>query len=114
MNVQFSPRLADGAKCPYCGNRMYGAWKRRGRKKGKMHLPHDVTREHVIPHSQGGRIVIAACRRCNHDKANLTPTEWLAVLRERQDQRLERVAKVFQMLGIKGARVADNRMEKAS
>jgi hypothetical protein len=30
--------------------------------------PDSATREHVIPKSQGGKMVVAACAACNHEK----------------------------------------------
>lgn len=49
-------------KCAYCGN------------SGQM------TIDHVLPLSRGGRHCIAnlvpACKRCNHSKGSLTVVEW--------------------------------------
>jgi 5-methylcytosine-specific restriction endonuclease McrA len=41
---------------------------------GEEHVDHELTRDHVIPRSRGGRDswdnVVSACRRCNHRKGN--------------------------------------------
>lgn len=54
----------DDYECQYCGENLPG-------KK--------LTVEHVIPKSRGGPMawdnVVAACKRCNQDKADRTPKE---------------------------------------
>jgi hypothetical protein len=54
----------DDHRCLYCGGRFRRA---------------DLTRDHVLPVSRGGRDrwenVVAACRRCNWQKDNQTPEE---------------------------------------
>jgi 5-methylcytosine-specific restriction endonuclease McrA len=54
----------DDHRCLYCGNR---------------HSRSELTRDHVMPVSRGGRDrwenVVAACKRCNWQKDNLTPEE---------------------------------------
>jgi len=54
----------DGHMCLYCG---------------RSHTDHELTRDHVIPLSRGGRDnwanVVAACRRCNAHKGGRTPEE---------------------------------------
>lgn len=51
----------DGFRCVYCGSL------------------HDLTLDHVIPRSQGGRDtwenLVTACNRCNHRKGNRTPEQ---------------------------------------
>jgi 5-methylcytosine-specific restriction endonuclease McrA len=51
----------DGHQCVYCGTR------------------HDLTIDHVVPRSQGGRDswenLATACRTCNTEKGNRTPEE---------------------------------------
>ncbi len=46
---------------------------------GREYHDHDLTRDHVIPISRGGRDnwrnVVTACRRCNTRKASHTPEE---------------------------------------
>lgn len=44
--------------CPYCAEPMT-------LEKGK---PNSATREHIIPKSQGGKMLVAACANCNHEK----------------------------------------------
>jgi 5-methylcytosine-specific restriction endonuclease McrA len=54
----------DDHRCLYCGQQMLRA---------------ELTRDHVLPTSRGGRDrwenVVAACRRCNWAKDNRTPEE---------------------------------------
>jgi 5-methylcytosine-specific restriction endonuclease McrA len=57
--------IRDGYRCQYC-------W---------VHVPHGkgLELEHVVPRSQGGRSswsnLVAACSKCNKQKANRTPEE---------------------------------------
>jgi hypothetical protein len=52
----------DNYQCMYCGIK---------------HTQLDLTRDHIVPRSKGGRDiwenVVAACHRCNHFKADRTP-----------------------------------------
>lgn len=52
----------DNYTCQYCGKRS-----------------HDLTIDHVVPRSQGGKTawenVVAACKSCNHKKADRTPEQ---------------------------------------
>jgi 5-methylcytosine-specific restriction endonuclease McrA len=61
--------LRDGHRCRYCGHAA-------------------ETLDHVIPRSRGGRHVwenlVAACRRCNHTKADRTLDELGWTLRSGQ------------------------------
>ena len=54
----------DNYRCMYCGNQFVHA---------------ELTRDHVMPRSRGGKDtwenVVAACHRCNHFKADRTPEE---------------------------------------
>ena len=54
--------MRDNFTCQYCGERMAAK---------------DLTLDHVVPASKNGRKdwtnVVAACRQCNHRKANRTP-----------------------------------------
>ena len=56
--------LRDGHLCLYCG---------------KPFLPHMLTRDHVLPLSQGGQDcwsnVVSACKPCNHAKGARRPEE---------------------------------------
>ncbi len=55
----------DGHLCLYCGDSF---------------TPRNLTRDHVIPKSRGGKDVwpnvVTSCRSCNHRKGARTPTEW--------------------------------------
>lgn len=64
-------RLHHGKPCPYCGDKMD--------KHGDTHtsLP---SRDHVIPRSKGGKITIAVCGRCNNEKRDMMPDEYIATL----------------------------------
>ncbi|MGV7929140.1 MAG: HNH endonuclease [Spirochaetota bacterium] len=57
-------KIASGV-CHYCGNRVQ---------------PADLTMDHLIPLSRGGRSerfnIVAACKECNNRKKNLLPAEW--------------------------------------
>lgn len=62
--TRFNVFLRDRFTCQYCGERF---------------STHDLTFDHVIPRSRGGRTswlnVVAACGRCNLRKRNRTPRE---------------------------------------
>lgn len=70
-HVKFRPALSnrllfrrDNYQCLYCG----------------MSFSHnDLTRDHVVPRSQGGldrwENVVTACKRCNHNKGGRTPEQ---------------------------------------
>ena len=57
--TRFNVFLRDRFSCQYCG---------------KHHPTHDLTFDHVVPRSRGGRTVwgnvVTACRQCNFSKAN--------------------------------------------
>ena len=57
--------LIQKAKCYYCG----------------IHLqPIQVTMDHIVPVSRGGRSnkgnLVPCCKACNNEKKNLTTIEW--------------------------------------
>jgi hypothetical protein len=56
--------VRDGYRCQYCGEKFRGG---------------DLTLDHVIPRSQGGKNswenLVACCRKDNHRKADRTPEE---------------------------------------
>jgi 5-methylcytosine-specific restriction endonuclease McrA len=56
--------LRDGSRCQYCGDRFESS---------------ELTLDHVIPRSRGGRNewsnLVAACKKDNHRKADRTPEE---------------------------------------
>lgn len=62
--TRFNVFLRDHFSCQYCGQRF---------------AVHDLTFDHVVPRSRGGRTewlnVVAACGACNLRKANRTPLE---------------------------------------
>lgn len=62
--TRFNVFLRDRFTCQYCGDRF---------------PVHDLTFDHVVPRSKGGRTtwenVVAACSPCNLRKANRTPKE---------------------------------------
>lgn len=65
-------------------------WKRRC-SKGVCHYcgqpvkPQDLTMDHVVPISRGGKTtkgnVVPACKACNNAKKQLLPMEWEAYLK---------------------------------
>lgn len=61
-------RLASGI-CHYCGGRF---------------LPKELTLDHVVPVSRGGKSTrgncVPACKDCNNKKKHLLPMEWQAYL----------------------------------
>lgn len=67
FRVRYSKRnvfIRDGHTCQYCGKKLSAA---------------DLTLDHVIPSSRGGKSVwenvVAACEPCNHRKGDRTPDE---------------------------------------
>lgn len=66
--TRFNVYLRDGFACQYCGS------------------PEDLTFDHVVPVSRGGRTsfenVVAACATCNSRKGALTPREAGLALRQ--------------------------------
>lgn len=62
--TRFNVFLRDGFSCQYCGRRFPS---------------HDLTFDHVVPRSRGGRTtwtnVVTACARCNLTKGNRVPRE---------------------------------------
>lgn len=54
------------------------------RLKGGGFPSNHCTAEHLIPESAGGRDdrsnIVAACRRCNGSRGNLTVSEWIAFM----------------------------------
>ncbi|PID78012.1 MAG: HNH endonuclease [Deltaproteobacteria bacterium] len=66
---QWWKRKLSKGKCFYCG---------------KMILPHDLTMDHVVPLSRGGKSskgnLVTACKECNNKKKNLLPVEWIEYL----------------------------------
>lgn len=61
-------RLAKG-QCHYCGDQF---------------APADLTMDHIVPVSRGGRStksnLVPACKTCNTKKKQMLPMEWTAYL----------------------------------
>lgn len=68
--------LIRSASCYYCG---------------KSLPPDEVTMDHILPVSRGGRStrgnVAPACKDCNTRKQSLTPPEWYDWLQDHSDDR---------------------------
>jgi len=68
-------RIATGL-CHYCGGRVD---------------PKELTLDHLVPISRGGKSTrgncVAACKDCNNKKKNLLPVEWQAYLEHLGDKR---------------------------
>lgn len=79
--IHSSLDLAIGTQCPYCGTTMTATPRPRNWRWKTMHNvvggPHMATREHVYPRSRGGRLVIITCAKCNNEKGDMTPFEWI-------------------------------------
>lgn len=58
--------------------------------------PTQATADHLRPAWAGGRFKINACWRCNHEKAGLFLSDWLAILVKRKDPRALIVAKIVE------------------
>lgn len=84
---------APGHLCPYCWEPM----------PGKTHPHRAPTWDHVVPISRGGpdskANILVVCRRCNGDKGNRNPIEWLGVLRHARDHRAPKIARFVEIIG---------------
>ncbi len=58
-------RVKNGTPCPYCRRPM-------NRRDPKL----TPTREHEVPASKGGTVVIIACFQCNQIKGDMMPAVW--------------------------------------
>lgn len=69
-NTQWWKRRCSAGKCYYCG---------------KVTQARNLTMDHIIPISRGGRStkgnVVPACKSCNNKKKQLLPIEWEAYLK---------------------------------
>lgn len=84
--------VSNGKTCPYCAviMRVY----RSLQQKQRNDAPNFPTRDHVIPRSRmPGQGTIIVCRKCNGDKGDRTLPEWLVVLVEAGDPRVDHVKK---------------------
>ena len=72
-NTQWWKRRLAKGKCHYCGQRI---------------PPRQLTMDHVVPISRGGRStkanVVPACKPCNVKKRQMLPIEWDAYMEECQ------------------------------
>ncbi len=63
--TQWWKRKCAKGVCAYCGRRV---------------SPHDLTMDHIVPLSRGGKTtrnnVAPACKECNNRKKYLLPLEW--------------------------------------
>ncbi len=81
--------LRDRHTCQFCGRRF---------------APGDLTLDHVVPRSQGGKSswdnLVACCHRCNNRKGNRTPEEaGLKLLRKPRPHNLHPSRHLIRMLG---------------
>lgn len=83
---------APGHLCPYCWEII----------AGKTHPYRAPTWDHVVPVSRGGpdtkANILVVCRRCNGDKGNRNPIEWLGVLRYSKDHRASKLARFVEII----------------
>jgi 5-methylcytosine-specific restriction endonuclease McrA len=67
-------------------------WWKRQLAKGKCHycersvLPRELTMDHIVPLSRGGKTrkgnVVTCCKECNNAKKQLLPMEWEGYLKQ--------------------------------
>jgi 5-methylcytosine-specific restriction endonuclease McrA len=67
---QWWKRRCDKGRCHYCGRET---------------APRELTMDHIVPLSRGGKStkgnVVPACKECNNMKKQLLPMEWEAYLK---------------------------------
>ncbi|MAC35282.1 MAG: HNH endonuclease [Haliea sp.] len=77
--LALSGRVRPGFTLPLCNRTLFRRDDHRCLYCGRQFPRADLTRDHVLPTSRGGRDrwenVVAACRRCNWQKDNQTPEE---------------------------------------
>ena len=77
--VAVKGRVVQGFSPPLCNRTLFRRDDHRCLYCGQQYPRKDLTRDHVQPTSRGGRDrwenVVAACRRCNWQKDNMTPEE---------------------------------------
>lgn len=77
--LALSGRVMAGFTLPLCNRTLFRRDDHRCLYCGRQYSRADLTRDHVLPTSRGGRDrwenVVAACRRCNWQKDNRTPEE---------------------------------------
>jgi 5-methylcytosine-specific restriction endonuclease McrA len=68
-NSQWWKRKCDKGICYYCGHSI---------------PPKELTMDHIVPLSRGGKTtkgnVVSCCKECNNQKKQLLPVEWEAYL----------------------------------
>src|SRR5579872_3090655 len=47
-----------------------------------------LTRDHVVPRSQGGKTILLVCSQCNQSKKNLSLVNWIATLSQDSPQHI--------------------------
>ncbi|MFT4767890.1 MAG: 5-methylcytosine-specific restriction endonuclease McrA [Glaciecola sp.] len=77
--VALQGRIVQGFTPPLCNRTLFRRDDHRCLYCGRQHSRSELTRDHVMPVSRGGsdrwENVVAACKRCNWQKDNLTPEE---------------------------------------
>jgi len=77
--IALSGRIYEGFTPPLCSRTLFRRDDHRCLYCGEQFPRSELTRDHVMPVSRGGRDrwenVVAACRRCNWHKDNRTPEE---------------------------------------
>lgn len=77
--VALQGRIIQGFSPPLCNRTLFRRDDHRCIYCGSQFTRQDLTRDHVLPKSRGGKDrwenVVAACRRCNWHKDNRTPEE---------------------------------------
>lgn len=77
--LALSGRVRSGFTLPLCNRTLFRRDDHRCLYCGRQFPRAELTRDHVLPTSRGGRDrwenVVAACRRCNWQKDNRTPEE---------------------------------------
>jgi 5-methylcytosine-specific restriction endonuclease McrA len=77
--IALEGRVTGAVSLPLCNRTLFRRDDNRCLYCGRRFARNDLTRDHVLPTSRGGRDrwenVVAACRRCNWAKDNRTPEE---------------------------------------
>ena len=60
-----SSYFIDGMLCCYCEKKL---------------TDKDCTREHILPKSKGGKLILPACKKCNGEKSNMIISEYISFL----------------------------------
>jgi len=77
--IALQGRIVQGFTPPLCNRTLFRRDDHRCLYCGEQYSRSELTRDHVLPMSRGGRDrwenVVAACKRCNWQKDNQTPEE---------------------------------------